>query len=194
MMRKLLFYFLCLVGVTMFMDSCKSKQTKEVFNDSIQGTFFGVPFGADKEELVNKFAERNLTLYPYISTEDFLVFYPFGCQRYTFGGLNWKCLNVGLSNGKFYYILFYNTLKDKAEALQYGQSLLESISAKYKLAKEEPKDSTTYLFYRGKSKKESEREIAVYVSRYEAVDETIYYGTFLLYKDKKYEASVSDEL
>ena len=81
MMRKLLFYFLCLVGVTMFMDSCKSKQTKEVFNDSIQGTFFGVPFGADKEELVNKFAERNLTLYPYISTEDFLVFYPFGIRR-----------------------------------------------------------------------------------------------------------------
>ena len=177
------------------MNSCNMNQPKEAFNDSIQGTFFGVPFGADKEDLVNKFAERDLILHPYLSTEEFLVFYPaFGGQRYSFGGLNWKCLNVGLSNGKFYYILFYNTLKDKAEALQYGQSLLESISAKYKLAKEEPKDSTTYLIYRGKSKKESEREIVVYVSRYEAVDETIYYGTFLLYKDKKYEASVSDEL
>lgn len=194
-MKKLVYCFLCFVGVTMFMDSCKSEQTKEAFNDSIQGTFFGVSFGADKDELVKKFAERDLILYPYLSTEEFLVFYPaFGGQRYSFGGLNWKCLNVGLSNGKFYYIQFYNSLKDKAEALEYGQSLLKTISAKYKLSQEEPKDSTTYLLYRGKSKKESEREVTVYVSRYEAVDETVYYGAFLLYIDKKYEASVSDEL
>ena len=178
----------------MFMSSCKSEHTKEAFNDSIQGTFFGVPFGADKDELVNKFAERNLIPNIYISTEDFLTFQPIGGQRYTFGGLSWECLNVGLSNGKFFGIVFYNSLKDKAEAIQNGKSLLESISAKYKLTKEEPKDSSTYMIYRGKSKKESEREVVVYVSRYEAVDKTIYYGTFLQYVDRKYEAAVSDEL
>lgn len=193
-MKKLVYCFLCFVGVTMFMDSCKSEQSKEAFNDSIQGTFFGVSFGADKDELVNKFAEKKLIPNMYISTEDFLTFQPIGGQRYTFGGLNWECLNVGLSDGKFYAILFYNTLKDKAEAIQEGQSLLNSISAKYNLAKEEPKDSSTYLIYRGKSKKESEREVAVYVSRYEAVDKTIYYGTFLQYMDRKFEAIVSEEL
>ena len=193
-MKKLVYCFLCFVGVTMFMDSCKSEQAKEAFNDSIQGTFFGVSFGADKDELVNKFAEKKLIPNMYISTEDFLTFQPIGGQRYTFGGLNWECLNVGLSDGKFYAILFYNTLKDKAEAIQEGQSLLNSISAKYNLAKEEPKDSSTYLIYRGKSKKESEREVAVYVSRYEAVDKTIYYGTFLQYMDGKFEATVSEEL
>lgn len=194
-MKKVTIYLVCMASAIMFMNSCNMNQPKEAFNDSIQGTFFGVPFGADKEDLVKKFAERDLILYPYLSTEEFLVFYPaFGGQRYSFGGLNWKCLNVGLSNGKFYYIQFYNSLKDKAEALEYGQSLLKTISAKYKLSQEEPKDSTTYLLYRGKSKKESEREVTVYVSRYEAVDETVYYGSFLLYIDKKYEASVSDEL
>jgi len=193
-MKKLVYCFLCFVGVTMFMDSCKSEQTKEAFNDSIQGTFFGVSFGADKDELVNKFAEKKLIPNMYISTEDFLTFQPIGGQRYTFGGLNWECLNVGLSDDKFYAILFYNTLKDKAEAIQEGKSLLNSISAKYNLAKEEPKDSSTYLIYRGKSKKESEREVVVYVSRYEAVDKTIYYGTFLQYIDRKFEAAVSEEL
>ena len=193
-MRKLVYCFLCFVGVTMFMDSCKSEQAKEAFNDSIQGTFFGVSFGADKDELVNKFAEKKLIPNMYISTEDFLTFQPIGGRRYTFGGLNWECLNVCLSDGKFYAILFYNTLKDKAEAIQEGQSLLNSISAKYNLAKEEPKDSSTYLIYRGKSKKESEREVAVYVSRYEGVDKTIYYGTFLQYMDTKFEATVSEEL
>ena len=94
----------------------------------------------------------------------------------------------------FLLILFYNTLKDKAEAIQEGQSLLNSISAKYNLAKEEPKDSSTYLIYRGKSKKETEREVVVYVSRYEGVDKTIYYGTFLQYIDRKFEAAVSEEL
>lgn len=193
-MKKLVYCFLCFVGVTMFMDSCKSEKAKEAYNDSIQGTFFGVSFGADKDELVNKFAEKKLIPNIYISTEDFLSFQPIGGQRYTFGGLNWECLNVGLSDGRFYAILFYNTLKDKAEAIQGGQSLINSISAKYSLAKEEPKDSSTYLIYRGKSKKESEREILVYVSRYEAVDKTIYYGTFLQYIDRKFEASVSEEL
>ena len=194
-MKKVAICLVCMVSAIMFMNSCNMNQPKEAFNDSIQGTFFGVPFGADKEDLVKKFAERDLILYPYLSTEEFLVFYPaFGGQRYSFGGLDWDCLNVGLSNGKFYYIQFYNTLKDKAEAIKYGQSLLKTISAKYKLSKEEPEDSTIYLLYRGKSKKETEREVTVCVSRYEAVDETIYYGTFLQYMDKKYEASVSDEL
>lgn len=193
-MKKLVYCLLCFVGVTMFMDSCKSEQTKEAFNDSIQGTFFGVSFGADKDELVNKFAEKKLIPYMHLSTEDFLFFHPIGGQSYTFGGLNWDHLNVELSDGKFYSILFYNTRKDKAEAIQDGQSLYNTISAKYNLAKEEPEDSTTYLIYRGKSKKESEREVVVYVSRYEAVDKTIYYGTFLLYIDRKFEAAVSEEL
>ena len=192
-MKKLVYCFLCFVGVTMFMDSCSSGQAKQAFNDSIQGTFFGVPFGAEKQELVNKFAEKNL-IPNILSTEDFLAFQPIGGQRYTFGGLNWELLNVGLSDGKFYVILFYNTLKDKAEAIHQGQSLYNTISAKYNLAKEEPEDSTTYLIYRGKSKKESKREVVVYVSRYEAVDKTIYYGTFLRYIDRKFEAAVSEEL
>ena len=193
-MKKLVYCFLCFVGVTMFMDSCKSEQTKEAFNDSIQGTFFGVSFGAEKQELVKKFAEKNLIPYSEMCTEDFLVFYPIGGQRYTFGGLDWDHLNVELSDGKFYSILFYNTRKDKTEAIQDGQSLYNTISAKYNLAKEEPEDSTTYLIYRGKSKKENEREVVVFVSRYEAVDKTIYYGTFLQYIDSKFEATVSEEL
>lgn len=193
-MKKLVYCFLCFVGVTMFMDSCKSEQTKEAFNDSIQGTFFGVSFGADKDELVNKFAEKKLIPDMDISTEDFLAFDPIGGQRYTFGGLDWEHLNVELSDGKFYSILFYNTLKDKAEAIRDGQLLYNTISAKYNLAKEEPKDSSIYLIYRGKSKKESEREVVVAVSRYEAVNKTICYGTFLQYIDRKFEATVSEEL
>ena len=193
-MKHLIFCILCFAGVTMFMGSCNSKQTKEVFNDSIQGTFFGVSFGADKKELVNKFAERKLVPNPYISTEDFLSFQPIGGRRFSFGGLSWESLNVGMSNGKFFAISFYNTLKDKAEAIREGKLLIESISAKYKMIKEEPKDSFTYIIYRGKSIKESGRDVVVHVCRYEGADKKIYYGTFLQYLDRKYEGTVSDEL
>ena len=193
-MRKLVFFFLCLAGALMFMGSCQTKQAKEAFNDSIQGTFFGVPFGADKEELVNKFAERDLIPNIFASTDESLIFQPVGGRRFTFGGLSWEILNVVLSNGKFCAIIFYNTQRDKAEAIRNGQSLYETISAKYNLAKEEPTDTTTYLIYRGKSKKESEREVLVFVSRYEGMDKSIYYGTFLQYMDRKFEAAVSDEL
>lgn len=193
-MKKLVFFLLCLSGATFFLGSCKSKQAKEALNDSIQGTFFGVPFGADKDELVNNFAEHDLIPNVFISTDEMLVFQPIGGQRFTFGGLNWEILNVGLSNGKFCAIIFYNTLKDKAEAIQNGQSLYETVAAKYNLTKEEPRDTTTYMIYRGKSKKEAKREVAVFVSRYEGMDKTIYYGTFLQYSDEKFKAPVSDEL
>lgn len=193
-MKKLVFCFLCIVGVTMFMGSCKSKQTKEAFNDSIQGTFFGVSFGANEEEVIKKFAGQDLMPNVFISTKETLVFQPLGGKRFTFGGLSWENLNVCLSNDKFYGIIFYNALKDKAEAIISGQTLYESVSAKYQMAKEEPKDTTTYLLYRGKSKNEPEREVIVHVSRYEGMDKTIYYGTFLQYVDEAFETKVNAEL
>lgn len=193
-MKKLVFVCLCLVGFTMFMGSCKSKQPKEAFNDSIQGTFFGVSFGAEKEEIEKKFAEHNLTLLYRLSTEEVLHFGPLVSNRYTFGGMNWENLYVVMSNGNFWQINFYNTFRDKAEAISSGESLVSTVSAKYELVKEEPEDSTIYMIYRGKSKKEPEREVCVYIERYEGVDKTIYYGEFLRYLDRKYKASVSDEL
>ena len=193
-MKKLVFCFVCFALAMLFMNSCNLSKPKEAFNDSIQGTFFGVPFGAKKKELVDKFAEKDLMLNLSISTDEFLAFYPVIGRSYTFGGMNWEILNVWMSNGQFYAIQFYNSLKDKAEAISVGMSLVETISEKYKMAKEEPKDSTTCLIYRGKSKKEKKREVVVHVSRYEAVDKTIYYGTFLQYSDNKYKAPASDEL
>lgn len=178
-------------------DSPKDKEaneTEEAYNDSIQGTFFGVSFGAGREEVIEKFAEKGLRLKTTISTESQLHFDPIHSERYSFGGMSWENLNVSMSNGLFYSIRFYDAFKDKDEAIHSGKSLLSTVSKKYNMTKAEPSDSSTYFLYIGNSREEPRRCVCVYVNRYESISKNIFYGVDLYYVDYEYETEVSDEL
>lgn len=187
-MKKIVLFTLVAMTMTV-MNSCK--QT-EALNSNIQDTFFGVSFGAQRDEVIAKFSEHNFKILDY-STKDFLAFVPKEGKYLSFGGMGWERFDVLLSNDKFYRIRFYNTTEDKAEAISRGDYVTIKVSAKYKLVKEEPKDSTTYLLYRGKSRKKLKREVVVSVYRYESVGKDIFFGTSLSYVDNTYN-TVSDEL
>lgn len=183
-----------LASAMLYMGSCGAKKDKTGANESIQGTFFDVSFGASKDEVVSAFAAHNFYLDTSISTEEYLPFSYQKSQYFSFGGLGWEKVNVFLTNGKFNYIEFYQTFKDKAEAIQRCESNLSTVSQKYNLTKEEPTDSTSYMVFTGKSKKEPNREVIVTAYRYESVSKDIYYTASLIYRDDSYSNYVSDEL
>ena len=196
-MKKLL-TLMFLASAMLYMGSCGAKQSgskKDATNtnESIQGAFFGVSFGASKDEVINAFAAHDFYLNTNLSTEEYLPFSYQKSQYFSFGGLAWENVNVFLKNGKFFYIEFYHTFKDKAQAIQRCESNLSTVSQKYNL-KEEPTDSTNYMVFRGKSKKEPNREVIVVAYRYESVGKDIYYTASLIYKDDSYSNYVSDEL
>lgn len=197
-MKKLL-TLMFLASAMLYMDSCGAKQSgskKDATNtnESIQGTFFGVSFGASKDEVLNAFAAHDFYLDTSVSTEEYLPFSYQKSQYFSFGGLGWEKVNVFLTNGKFSYIEFYHTFKDKAQAIQRCESDLSTVSQKYNLTKEEPTDSTRYMVFTGKSKKEPNREVIVTAYRYESVSKDIYYTASLIYLDDSYSNYVSDEL
>lgn len=200
---------LCVILITLI--SCKSKpqtgttggnnnivekeNTPEIiYNDSIQDTFFGVKFGTEKRELIRKFESHNLVYNQYLSDETNLHFRPRNGRNFNFGGLSWQMLNVCLSNNRFYFIQFMNAFKDKAAAINEYEGLLSTVSSKYEMMEEAPKDSTIFKISRGYSKKDARHYIVTSVFRYESVGRDIFNGVTLDYYDEDYQSSVSDEL
>lgn len=200
---------LCVILITLI--SCKSKpqtgttggnnnivekeNTPEIiYNDSIQDTFFGVKFGTEKRELIRKFESHNLVYNQYLSDETNLHFRPRNGRNFNFGGLSWQMLNVCLSNNRFYFIQFMNAFKDKAAAINEYEGLLSTVSSKYEMMEEDPKDSTIFKISRGYSKKDARHYIVTSVFRYESVGRDIFNGVTLDYYDEDYQSSVSDEL
>lgn len=200
---------LCVILITLI--SCKSKpqtgttggnnnvvekeNTPEIiYNDSIQDTFFGVKFGTEKRELIRKFESHNLVYDKYLSDDTTLRFRSRSGRKFNFGGLSWEMLNVCLSNNRFYFIQFMNAFKDKAAAINEYDGLLSTVSSKYEMMEEAPKDSTEYKISRGYSKKDPHHYVVTSVFRYESYRGVIFNGVTLDYFDEDYQSSVSDEL
>ena len=111
-MKKLL-TLMILASAMLYMGSCGAKQSgskKDTTNtnESIQGAFFGVSFGASKDEVLNAFAAHDFYLDTSISTEEYLPFSYQKSKYFSFGGLGWENVNVFLTNGKFYFKPSYN--------------------------------------------------------------------------------------
>ena len=87
-----------------------------------------------------------------------------------------------------------NAFKDKAAAINEYEGLLSTVSSKYEMMEEDPKDSTIYKISRGYSKKDARHYIVTSVFRYESVGRDIFNGVTLDYYDEDYQSSVSDEL
>lgn len=98
-----------------------------------QDTFFGVEFGASKQEVVNAFKKQGLNNQPF-EDERILIFEPTSSNKYfSFFKHDWEVVDVYLSESKFYAIEFYHSFKSKELALKNYESILLKLSSVYKM-------------------------------------------------------------
>lgn len=176
----------------------EGKETPQeiVYNDKIQNVFFGVSLGASKKEVVDGFLKQGFYENSY-STDSRLVFekkssrYAIPAEFYSFGGMNWKFLNVYLSNDHFQSIEFANPHKTKTSALESFNQVLSAVSAKYNLYEKPSSDTSLYKRYIGETVDKQWVMVSCY--SYESVSYERWYGVALVYGDNKF-VDVSDEL
>ena len=172
------------------------KTHEKVYNDKIQNVFFDVPLGASKEEVVEGFAKHGFYENSY-STDSRLSFekktskHALPSEFFSFGGMNWKFLNVYLSNNHFQSIEFTNPFKSKKSALEHYEDVLSPVSLKYNLYEKPSSDTSLYKRYCGETK--DKQWIIVTCYSYESVTYDRWYGVSLVYGDDKY-TNISDEL
>lgn len=170
---------------------CMLSCGKEIaYNDTIQDTFYGVKFGASREEVIKAFQKQGLYLDKSVSTNERLTFDPYG-SYFGFGGMDWQFVNVYLSNGKFCVIAFSYTPENKETALEDYEGVLEQVSSKYKVAELPIEDENVYKKSGGRTK--DGRYITVYCDKTESVDGEMRYYVTLEYGNEKFEG-VSNEL
>ena len=170
---------------------CMLSCGKEIaYNDTIQDTFYGVKFGASREEVINAFEKQGLYLYKSVSTNDFLQFVRYG-RYFSFGGMDWEFVNVRLSNGKFCNIDFAFTPESKETALEDYEGVLKQVSSKYKVAERPIEDKNLYKKSGGRTK--DGRYITVACFKSESIDGRMRYYVTLAYGNEKFQG-VSNEL
>jgi len=170
-----------------------TKVTKDtLYNDNIQGVFYGIKFGASKEEVIKNLEGHGFVLNRNESSDALLHFFPTQGSRFSFGNISWKMLDILFSNDKFYYIRFINTNQDKASALNQYNEVFHAVSAKYIMNDYVSRDTTLYKMSVGYTK--MQRGVFVICRRYESTAGNIIYGTMLEYLDNNYYEEVSDEL
>ena len=190
-----------LLTLSLFILSCnKAKEEKTqgkkdsekeiVYSENIQDTFFGVKFGASKEEVIKAFEKEGLYLNKHISNKNRLYFRPYGGDI-PFGGFYWDYVDASFSNGKFYYILFQYTPEHKETALSQFESVLSALSSRYKMNEVPIEDTNTYKKYKAGSK--DRKGMIVQCFKAESVEGEMRYYVNLEYIDLTLDKS-NDEL
>lgn len=165
-----------------------------VWNEKIQDEFFGVKFGASKQEVISALSKNGLKFYKSTSTDDFLHFIPYSGKYFSFGNMDWEYVDVNMKNDKFYRINFYTPHKDKQTAQNGFENLKSTASKKYSFMEFVPTDTTMYnaaIAY-GKNKV----NMALSCSKYETVQHDMFISTSLEYWDESNqgEQKVSSDL
>ena len=161
------------------------------YNKNIQDEFFGVSFGASKDEIIKKFRNNGLIVDYEYTTDNFLTFNKIGSERFSFGGMDWECLNVSLNNHQFYKIDFYTSHKTKESALSDFNNVFSKVSQKYYLYEEPLNDTTILRKYVGRAY--NNQWIMVSCFRYESFSHRQLFGVWLTYGDNTYNM-ISNEL
>ena len=186
-MKKLFLVF----TLSLFILSCdKAKEEKTqgkkdsekeiVYSENIQDTFFGVKFGASREEVIKAFEKEGLYLSNRDSNRDYLVFLPSG-GNICFGGFDWNYVATRFSNGKFLIIEFLYTPEYKETALSKFESVLSALSERYKMNEEPIEDANTYKSYKAGSK--DGKGVIVDCCKGESRDGEMRYYVNLIYVD-----------
>ncbi len=185
---KKLFLLLTLSLFILSCDKAKEEKTQEkkdsekeyVYSENIQDTFFGVKFGASREEVIKAFEKEGLYLNNSNSTKENLSFLPYG-RNFSFGGYYWEYVNVNLSNGKFCGIIFGYTPEYKETALSQFESVFSALSSRYKMNEVPIEDTNTYKWYTAKSK--DGKAMAVKCNKGESYRGEMRYYVYLVYGD-----------
>ncbi len=216
---KKLFLLLTLSLFILSCDKAKEEKTQEkknsekeiVYSENIQDTFFGVKFGASREEVIKAFEKEGFKLDNQYSTNNRLCFETYESsyipiflrhsvdttykrlagEYFSFGGMDWHFVNAYLSNGKFYAIQFGYSPESKETALSQFESVLSALSSKYKMNEEAIEDTNTYKNYRAESK--DGKFVRVLCDKSESFAEIKRYYVELIYEDATLDKP-SDEL
>ncbi len=186
--------FLMLVIASLCLASCGEKIA---YNDKIQDEFFGVKFGATKEEVIEKFSEQNFFPIELFSTDEQVDFikrddkYGLPKPYFSFGGMNWNTIRVYFVNNHFSVIQFNFTPESKVTALEGYDIVLEKVSSKYNIADRTIEDETTYKKSGGCTKDGKYIVVACYSA--ESQNKTNRNYITLEYGDESFQ-SVSNEL
>lgn len=124
----------------------ENKEQEVGLNDKIQDTFFGVKFGASREEVIKAFEERGFKILDEVSSNVILNF-DIGSEYFSFGGMHWNHVNVNLYDNKFYEIDFALMSEIKETALGNFESVLSLVSSKYKIKEKAIEDNKVYREY-----------------------------------------------
>lgn len=170
---------------------CMLSCGKEIaYNDTIQDTFYGVKFGASREEVIKAFEKQGFILNKIFSTNESLYFAPYG-RYFSFGGMDWEFVRVELSNGKFCGIEFNFSPGNKESALEDYEGVLKQVSSKYNVAERPIEDENLYKKSGGATK--DGRYIVVAYHKSESFSGEMRYYVTLKYGNEKFEG-VSNEL
>lgn len=201
-------FIIILIGC-FFLVSCKNGATQNneeenrsskgqtvVYNEKIQNVFFGVSFGASKNEVVEGLAKHNLYENEYstktrLSFEPRASLYSLPKEFFSFGGMNWHLLYVNMTNNCFRSIEFMDAYKAKESAMEDFEIVLSKVSSKYQMYEEPLDDTTSYKRFIGKTNDNC--WVLVHCFSYESVSHQRWIGVKLAYGDDKYNG-VSDEL
>lgn len=199
-MKKLLsivFVFAIIVSCnnkTKVVGGVKEKTYDTAFNEKIQGMFFGVSFGDNKEEVISKLKAHDFAYDNYSSSDVLLHFRSKNEKYFSFGNMPWEMLDISTSSDKFYHIRFMNSSEDKATVISSYEHVLSTVSAKYKMMEETPKDSTVYRLSVGYTRGHPRRLVIVSCFRYESLSKHILQGYTLEYSDEESYSDVNYEL
>lgn len=191
MKKTTIFCFLALASF--FMYGCGNSSNSEneanqevkvdtVWNEKIQDEFFGVKFGASKQQVISALSKKGLTFNKQSSTNDFLHFLPSSGKYFSYGNLDWEHVDVNIQNDKFYRINFYTAHKDKQTAQNSYENLKSIVTQKYSFMDFQPADTTMYnaSIALGKNKV----SMGISCRRYESVGNEIFIANSLEYWDE----------
>lgn len=193
-MKKI--YYLTLFLVIIGVYSCSNNpsldsvegtvtQTKRAYNDHIQNQFFGVSFGAKKDDVIREFYKHDFYEDSH-STDYRLIFKKRYSTYFSFGDINWEYLIVELQNNQFQSIEFLEIYETKESALRAFDFVLSTVSAKYNLNEELLDDQTILKRHVGLT--QNNQYIIVLCNRVGSE-----YIVSLVYGDNNYN-TISDEL
>lgn len=137
------------MGIKEILELRKGKQKTEsekeiVLNETIQDVFFGVKFGATKEEVIEGFAKYDLIPDGEMQRER-LYFVSKKTDCICFGGFAFVFVEIRFHNGRFWQIRFCNSYGNEKDAKRSTAFVVDRISEKYKMCDKKIFDNDTYL-------------------------------------------------
>lgn len=182
-------YFLILLTIIpfIFLSSCDRKKVTvngdpildTVWNDKVQDTFYGVKLGEPKNKIINALEANGFTFLKEVSTKSLLHFEKEDEYFFTFGGFNWQCLNIGITNNKFTAIKFYYPHKELSSSMNDYNELVNTLSKKYGITDDDNYDSTIYGLKRIFGRNNVRCTIAC--NEYESLSNKRWYSAWLIY-------------